>query len=71
MQGGAAAVATSSGTAACFNSVINLASHGDNIVAAGGLYGGTYTQFNNILPQFGTFACLSSQRSCIPRWSID
>lgn len=54
MEGGMAAVAVSSGTAACFYSVINLASHGDNIVTSHGLYGGTYTQFSTILPQFGT-----------------
>jgi O-acetylhomoserine/O-acetylserine sulfhydrylase-like pyridoxal-dependent enzyme len=54
MEGGVAAVALSSGTAACFYSIANLASNGDNIVAANGLYGGTYTQFVTILPQFGT-----------------
>lgn len=54
MEGGAAALALSSGTAACFYSIINLAEHGDNFVSANNLYGGTYTQFNNILPQFGT-----------------
>lgn len=39
-----------SGTAAVFNTVINLAKAGDNIVSARNLYGGTYTQFNDILP---------------------
>ncbi len=43
----------SSGTAAIFNSIINLASAGDNIVSARNLYGGTYTQFDNILPALG------------------
>ncbi|MGB0775918.1 MAG: O-acetylhomoserine aminocarboxypropyltransferase/cysteine synthase family protein, partial [Akkermansiaceae bacterium] len=43
----------SSGTAAIFNSIINLASAGDNIVSARNLYGGTYTQFDNILPSLG------------------
>ncbi len=42
-----------SGTAAVFNSIINLASSGDNIVSARNLYGGSYTQFNDILPKFG------------------
>ncbi|MGB6221700.1 O-acetylhomoserine aminocarboxypropyltransferase/cysteine synthase family protein [Haloferula sp.] len=42
-----------SGTAAIFNSIINLASAGDNIVSARNLYGGSYTQFNNILPALG------------------
>lgn len=44
MQGGAASLALSSGTAACFYSIINLASTGDNFVSAQNLYGGTYTQ---------------------------
>ncbi|MEI7863721.1 MAG: O-acetylhomoserine aminocarboxypropyltransferase/cysteine synthase family protein [Chthoniobacterales bacterium] len=42
-----------SGTAGVFYSVINLASAGDNIVSARNLYGGTYTQFNDILPALG------------------
>ena len=42
-----------SGTSAVFYSIINLASAGDNIVSARNLYGGTYTQFNDILPALG------------------
>ncbi len=42
-----------SGTAGVFYSIINLASAGDNIVSARNLYGGTYTQFNDILPGLG------------------
>ncbi len=53
LEGGAAALATSSGTAAVFYSVINLAAAGDEIVAADNIYGGTYTQFHDILPRFG------------------
>ena len=43
-------LAHSSGTAAIFNTIINLAQAGDNIVSARNLYGGSYTQFANILP---------------------
>jgi O-acetylhomoserine (thiol)-lyase len=43
----------SSGTAAVFNAIINLASQGDNIISARNLYGGSYTQFNDILPKLG------------------
>ncbi len=53
LEGGAAAVALASGSSAIFYSIINLAQAGDEIVAAGNLYGGTYTQLNDILPQFG------------------
>ena len=42
-----------SGTSAVFYSLINLAQVGDNIVSARNLYGGTYTQFNDILPSLG------------------
>ena len=48
-----AAVAVASGTSACFYSIITLAQAGDNIVASSKLYGGTYTQFNDILPTLG------------------
>jgi O-acetylhomoserine (thiol)-lyase len=53
MEGGAAALALASGTSAVFYTVINLCSAGDEIVSANNLYGGTFTQFHDILPQFG------------------
>jgi len=52
LEGGAAALALASGTAAIFYSVINICSAGEEIVSAINLYGGTYTMFNSILPQF-------------------
>ena len=53
MEGGAAALGIASGTSAVFYSIINLAQEGDEIISANNLYGGTYTQFNDILPKFG------------------
>lgn len=53
MEGGGAALALASGTSAIFYTVINLCQAGDEVVSANNLYGGTFTQFNNILPQFG------------------
>jgi len=53
LEGGVGALALASGTAAIFYSIINLAQAGDEIVASSNLYGGTYTQFNSILPQLG------------------
>lgn len=47
------ALATASGTSAIFYAIITLAEAGDNIVSAGNLYGGTYTQFASILPTLG------------------
>ena len=52
LEGGAAALALASGTAAIYYSIINICSAGDEIVSAHNLYGGTYTMFNNILGQF-------------------
>ena len=46
-------LAVASGTSAVFYSIINLAQAGDNIVSSSNLYGGTYTQFSNILPALG------------------
>ena len=48
-----AALALGSGTSGVFYSIINLAQAGDNIVSAQNLYGGSYTQFNDILPALG------------------
>src|SRR5512136_2791175 len=53
LEGGAASVALASGTAAVFYSIITIAGQGDEIVSANNVYGGTYTQFDAILPQFG------------------
>ena len=51
LDGGVAALAVSSGTAAIYFSVTNVVATGQNLVAASNLYGGTYTQFDVILPQ--------------------
>ena len=53
MEGGAAALAVASGTSAIFYSIINICQTGDEIVSANTLYGGSYTMFKDILPQFG------------------
>ena len=53
LEGGAAGLAVSSGTAAIYFTITNIAKQGDEIVAANNLYGGTYTQFDAILPQQG------------------
>ncbi len=52
LEGGKAALALSSGTSAIYYSIINLCKAGDEIISAANLYGGTYTMFDNILPQF-------------------
>lgn len=53
LEGGAASLALASGTSAIFYSIINICQAGDEVVAANNLYGGTYSQFDAILPQLG------------------
>ncbi len=53
LEDGVAAVATSSGMAAIALAVMNIASAGDEIVAASSLYGGTYNLFSTTLPRYG------------------
>ena len=62
LEGGAASLALASGTSAVFYSIITLAKAGDEIVSASNLYGGTYTQFDAILPQFGITTRFVDQR---------
>jgi len=53
LEGGAAALALASGTSAIYYTIINICRQGDEIVSSSHLYGGTYTMFDCILPQFG------------------
>ena len=52
LEGGAAALALASGTSAIYYTIINICAAGDEMVSANNLYGGTYTMFDVILPQF-------------------
>lgn len=51
LEGGIAALTVSSGTAAIYFTVTNIAESGSEFVSADNVYGGTYVQFNTILPQ--------------------
>ena len=53
LEGGVAAVATSSGQAAQTLALLNLAQAGDTIVSSSALYGGTFTLFQHTLPRLG------------------
>ncbi len=53
LEGGAAALATSSGAAAVTYAVMNIASAGDHIVSDKRIYGGSYNLFANTLPDYG------------------
>ena len=59
LEGGAAAVAASSGHAAQTMAILTLCSAGDHIISSSRLYGGTFNQFNYTFPRLGidvTFA---------------
>lgn len=53
LHGGKGAVATSSGSAAIFYAIANIASAGQNIVTGSNLYGGTVNLFRHTLKRFG------------------
>jgi len=53
LEGGAAALATSSGQAAQFLAIATIAQAGDNLISTSFLYGGTYNQFKVTLPRLG------------------
>ncbi len=53
MEGGTAAMLTSSGQAASFYSIFNIASAGDHIVSSSTIYGGTYNLFAVTMKRMG------------------
>ncbi|MBS5334601.1 MAG: O-acetylhomoserine aminocarboxypropyltransferase [Clostridiales bacterium] len=53
MEGGAAAMLTSSGQAANFYAIFNIASCGDHIVASSTIYGGTFNLFSVTMKRMG------------------
>ncbi|MEN6412232.1 MAG: O-acetylhomoserine aminocarboxypropyltransferase/cysteine synthase family protein [Veillonellales bacterium] len=58
LEGGVGGLATSSGLAAVLYAILNVASAGDEIVAAGTLYGGTYELFTVTLKKLGIHVIL-------------
>ncbi|MCE5271755.1 O-acetylhomoserine aminocarboxypropyltransferase/cysteine synthase [bacterium] len=53
LEGGTAALAVASGSAAILLAVLNITSAGQNIVSTNFLYGGTYNLFHYTLPRLG------------------
>nr|WP_303706037.1 aminotransferase class I/II-fold pyridoxal phosphate-dependent enzyme [Brevundimonas naejangsanensis] len=53
LEGGVAALTVASGMAAITYAILTIAEAGDNIIATGALYGGTYNLFAHTLPQYG------------------
>ncbi len=53
LEGGVAALATSSGQAATALAILNICHSGQHVVAASTLYGGTFSLFANTFPKLG------------------
>ncbi|HEF9357553.1 TPA: O-acetylhomoserine aminocarboxypropyltransferase/cysteine synthase [Campylobacter coli] len=53
IEGGAFGIPVTSGMAACFYALINLASSGDNVAYSNKIYGGTQTLISHTLKNFG------------------
>jgi len=53
LEGGVAALAVASGSAAITYSILNIAHHGDHVVAAKNIYGGTYNLLKHTAKEFG------------------
>ncbi|MBQ4203522.1 MAG: PLP-dependent transferase, partial [Thermoguttaceae bacterium] len=53
LEGGTAGMLTSSGQAANFFSVFNVASAGDHVVSSASIYGGTFNLFNVTMRRMG------------------
>lgn len=53
VEGGAFGIPVTSGMAACFYALINLASSGDNVAYSNKIYGGTQTLISHTLKNFG------------------
>lgn len=53
VEGGAFGIPVTSGMAACFYALVNLASSGDNVAYSNKIYGGTQTLISHTLKNFG------------------
>ena len=56
MEGGVAAMLTSSGQAASFYAIMNIAQQGDHIVCVSAIYGGTYNLYAHTIKKMGVDA---------------
>lgn len=65
MEGGAAAMLTSSGQAANFFALFNICNAGDHIVASSAIYGGTFNLINVTMRKMG-IECTFVSPDCTP-----
>ncbi|AXB45003.1 bifunctional o-acetylhomoserine/o-acetylserine sulfhydrylase [Amycolatopsis albispora] len=68
LEGGVAALAFASGTAATNAAILNLANSGDHFVSSPSLYGGTYNLFHHTLPKLGIEVSFVDDQDDIEQW---
>ncbi|WP_020631299.1 bifunctional o-acetylhomoserine/o-acetylserine sulfhydrylase [Amycolatopsis alba] len=68
LEGGVAALAFASGTAATTAAILNLANAGDHFVSSPALYGGTYNLFHYTLPKLGIEVSFVEDQDDIEQW---
>jgi O-acetylhomoserine (thiol)-lyase len=68
LEGGAAALAFASGSAATTAAILNLANSGDHFVSSPSLYGGTYNLFHYTLPKLGIEVSFVEDQDDLEQW---
>jgi O-acetylhomoserine (thiol)-lyase len=68
LEGGVAALAFASGSAATTAAILNIAQAGDHFVSSPSLYGGTYNLFHYTLPKLGVEVSFVSDQDDLEQW---
>ncbi|MGY6658441.1 bifunctional o-acetylhomoserine/o-acetylserine sulfhydrylase [Amycolatopsis sp. TRM77291] len=68
LEGGVAALAFASGSAATTAAILNVANAGDHFVSSPSLYGGTYNLFHYTLPKLGIEVSFVEDQDDIEQW---
>jgi len=68
LEGGVAALAFASGSAATTAAILNVANAGDHVVSSTKLYGGTYNLFRYTLPKLGVEVSFVEQQDDPEQW---
>ncbi|ASO21828.1 O-acetylhomoserine (thiol)-lyase [Actinoalloteichus hoggarensis] len=68
LEGGVAAVAFASGSAATTGAILNLVNAGDHLVSSPSLYGGTYNLFHYTLPKLGIEVTFVDDQDDLDAW---
>jgi O-acetylhomoserine (thiol)-lyase len=68
LEGGTAALATASGSAAITYAVLNIAQSGDHIVSSSSIYGGTYNLFAYTLAKLGIEVTFVEDQDDLDEW---